>query len=311
MALSIESINPDMLGLSHEDLNYFNPVSGFSVSAEHIKYQVFKTTLKGMPNIDDVKALAAIAEKITGRITAKGFQGKYYGVIDVENLEGGSQEVRKFILEKLREWSNYNAFIFISPNPAVRTVLKLFRYFNPDINILVAGTIEKATETFLNLIQGENQSGQGTRKAEKEWEFFYEETGYKVKIRLFDSDIFIVTPTGYVNEKSVAFSTQVFEKVVEEALQPNQPYFRIQDYSETTGASMKARRIFAEWIKNHIERMPLIFFSNMNNVMKTIVLFGKLLYPGVRKIILATDNQNSLEIIKRYKEGKYTDNAAE
>ncbi|MFH2142060.1 MAG: PAS domain-containing protein, partial [Bacteroidota bacterium] len=299
---------PDILQIQKKNLVYRNPESDFSVQAEFVTGHIYNIVVKGNANIHDIRITLEIGDLLITRLREKGYSGNFHSIITINDLNSITPEARKMVLKKMDQWQEFEAFIMVGANAFIKTLINVYKRFNPSFKVFFANdqnfaldNIIKLISKSLNVLQQKFLDKNFISK--NNWYWKSTNGDYSIKISFLDENIYIVEPKGYAQNSDVEHANKLFNSVLDENNPNREKYYRIQDYSQMTGASKLARQIFVNWMKENINQMHLSVFYGLTGVMKTIVLFGKVLYPNSSKIHIAKSLREALNIVSKHKNG--------
>ncbi|MBN2681512.1 MAG: response regulator [Bacteroidales bacterium] len=313
--IDARQINLDFLELNKEEIAYFSPKGNYSIVSEHIEGPVFRTIMKGIPYYEDALRHNAVGELILKRIKEKGYDGKVYFIVDTKDLKTVTSDARKLFLEFMTI-ENFGGLIVHGMNFFTSTAIKITKALLPFKQYYLVNNEQKGLEKVRELIakeikkeikafEEELKSALQNSNLFSAGNFFYssDSGNYTVETWFIAPDIFLIVPRGFANEDDAEKFSKLFDDFVNTQISQGKKYYRIQLYSFMTGADVKARRFFVDWMKKNIGNMHLAIFISSNRIMRTIVRFGLSMYPKSKKIKLNEDLESSFLRIIKHKEG--------
>lgn len=308
-------ITLDLLGLSLEEISYHSEKGNYSIISEHLEGPIFRTIMIGTPYYQDALKHNAIGETILRRLKEKGYSGKAYFIVDSSKLKTVTSDARKLFLEFMAI-DNFGGLMVHGMNFFTTAAIKITKVILPLKHYYLVSNEQKGLEKARELISQESKkkiqvfeehlkilAKQNNLVIAEHLYFSSKDKLYFVNTWFIAPDIFLVVPNGYANIENTELFSKEFENFVALQLSPGVKYFRIQLYSFMTGADVKSRRFFVNWMKKNAPLMQLAVFVSSNSLMRTIIRFGLSLYPKSKKIRLANSLESAFEKIKQTREG--------
>lgn len=297
---------PDFLGLSEKELSFIN--SDFKASVEFVDGHIYNIIVSGNAAVNDVQMVLDIGDLILVKLREKGYTGRFHSMISISELKSITTDGRKLALKKLSQWTEFDAFVFIGSGLLIKTLVNVYKRFNPEFKVFFVNDVKEAIDFIRISCEKKSKPDlsffQNKELVSKpEWVKKSADGKFSMKICLLDDNIYIAEPTGYAGNKDVGIVAELIENVLKETNPRREKYYRIQDYSKMTGSSVRARQEYINWMKNNIDDIHLTVFYGLKGVMKSIVYFGKILYPNTPTILIANSYDEALDIVYKHKKG--------
>ncbi|OYT17866.1 MAG: hypothetical protein B7C24_00350 [Bacteroidetes bacterium 4572_77] len=131
-----------------------------------------------------------------------------------------------------------------------------------------------------------------------EWKYIADDGSCSIELAIIGDNILYEVPKGIVDDKANTWYTQTANKIIAEYFEDRKYYIAI-DYFLLKNATLKAKKIFINWLFSNSDNIELVSVFGMNQIIKVAIKTAKMISKKYEKLHLTNSYEESINAILR------------